>query len=85
MDLALNVNPGQTGSVIRIPPPLPLTRFLRFLILKRLRRGGGGIFSKQHQILKKIRAFGADFDPIYTVIIPLNDVFGVVARRRRNF
>ena len=31
--------------------------------------------SKQHQILKKIRAFGADFDLIYTVIIHLNDVF----------
>ena len=45
----------------------------------------GGIFSKQHQILKIFRAFGADFDPIYTVIIPLNDVFGVVARRRRFF
>ena len=45
----------------------------------------GGIFSKQHQILKIFRAFGADFDPIYTVIIPLNYVFGVVARRRRIF
>ena len=41
----------------------------------------GGGFSKQ----QKNRAFGADFDPIYTVIIPLNDVFGVVARRRRFF
>ena len=38
----------------------------------------GGNFSKQHQILQNFRAFGADFDPIYIVIIHINDVFGLL-------
>ena len=40
-------------------------------------RNKGGV-SKQHQILQNFRAFGADFDPIYSVIIHLNDVFGLL-------
>ena len=45
----------------------------------------GGDFSKQHQILQNFRAFGADFDSIYTVIMQLNDVFGLLRAAGENF
>ena len=51
----------------KIPP-------LLFVVVKQ----GGGIFSKQHQNPQNFRAFGADFDLIYTVIIHINDVFGLL-------
>ena len=41
-------------------------------------RNKGGIFSKQHQNPQNFRAFGADFDLIYNVIIHINDVFGLL-------